>query len=50
VKQAPPLDPNKLRYFCQTGNNSALIKKAMAKRSDFWIETTSSDPHYHFRW
>ena len=22
----------------------------MAKRSDFWLETTSSDPHYHFRW
>ena len=33
-----------------TGNNSALIRTAMARRKEFWLETTSSDPHYHFKW
>ena len=48
--QAPPLDPNKLRYSVVPGNNSRLIKIAMARRKDFWLETTSTDPHFHFKW
>lgn len=50
IKQAPPLDPNKLRYAITSGNNSALIRTAMKRRREFWLETTPSDPHYHFRW
>lgn len=50
IKQAPPLDPNKLRYSVVPGNNSRLIKIAMARRKDFWLETTSNDPHFHFKW
>ena len=22
----------------------------MARRKDFWLETTNSDPHFHFKW
>lgn len=22
----------------------------MLKRKDFWLETTSNDPHFHFKW
>lgn len=50
IRQAPPLDPNKLRYSVVPGNNSRLIKIAMARRKDFWLETTSNDPHFHFKW
>lgn len=50
IKQAPPLDPNKLRYSVLPGNNSRLIKIAMERRKDFWLETTNNDPHFHFKW
>jgi hypothetical protein len=47
---APELDPHKLRFFVHNGNNSRLIKNSMLKRTEFWIQTTSSDPHVHFSW
>ena len=50
IKLAPPLDPNKLRFSVLPGNNSRLIRIAMERRKDFWLETTNQDPHYHFRW
>lgn len=50
IKQAPPLDPNKLRFSVVMENNARLIKVAMARRKDFWLETTVNDPHFHFKW
>ena len=50
IKLAPPLDPNKLRYSVTPGTHSRHIKLAMERRKDFWLETTSNDPHYHFKW
>lgn len=50
IAQAPKLDPLKLRFIIGPNNNSKLIRDAMIKRKDFWLETTSSDPHFHFKW
>jgi hypothetical protein len=39
-----------LRFVVTPGNNSRLIRIAMERRKDFWLETTPNDPHFHFRW
>jgi hypothetical protein len=36
-----PIDPNKLRFSVLPGNNSRLIRIAMERRKDFWLETTN---------
>ena len=39
-----------MRFVVTPGNNSRLIRIAMERRKDFWLETTPNDPHFHFRW
>jgi len=45
-----PNNPNFLKFVVLPGNNSKLIRDAMLKRGHRWIETTSSDTQYHFKW
>jgi len=50
IASAPASNPHKLRFSVISGNNSRLIRNALLRRSDFWMETTNQDPHFHFRW